>query len=98
MSLLNSQSIVQRNPDLIAAEAGADLVMVSIENGHYYGLSNVAKHIWGAIEQPVTVVDLVDQLRKIYSVDSDVCEKETLEFLEQLWTERLIQVRNAWAD
>jgi len=44
--------IVQRDPDVIAAEADQDLVMVSIVNGAYYGVSDVAREIWEAIEHP----------------------------------------------
>ena len=50
--MLSLDSIVQRDPNVIAAEAEQDLVMVSIANGFYYGVSDVAREIWEAIERP----------------------------------------------
>jgi hypothetical protein len=91
---LNLDCIVQRDLDVIAAEADQDLVMVSISNGSYYGVSDVARSIWEAIERPQRISDLVDELAKIYNVDRHTCEAETLSFLDDLLRERLLQVRD----
>jgi hypothetical protein len=94
MQKLNLHSVVQRDPDVITGEAGEDVVMVSIDNGQYYGVSEVAREIWQALERPRTVSDLISDLVVNYNVDRTVCEKETLLFLEELLAERLLQVRN----
>ena len=91
---LNLDSIVQRDPDVIAAEADQDLVMVSIENGAYYGVSDVAREIWEAIERPIKISDLIDDLTATYNVDRSSCEEQTLSFLESLLSEHLLQVRD----
>jgi Coenzyme PQQ synthesis protein D (PqqD) len=89
---LNLSSIVQRTPDIIAAEAGKDVVMVNIANGFYYGVSNVARFIWEAIERPIKISDLIDDLASTHDVDRSECEEETLSFLEDLLAEELLQV------
>jgi hypothetical protein len=92
--MLNLDCIVQRDPDVIAAEADRDLVMVSIANGFYYGVSDVAREIWEAIEHPKKVSELIDDLAVTYNVDRSTCEAETLSFLEDLLTEHLLQVKD----
>lgn len=87
--------IVQRDPEIIAAEADQDIVMVSIANGAYYGVSHVAREIWAAIEHPKKISDLIDDLAASYNVDRSSCEEQTLSFLEDLLTERLLQVKDA---
>jgi hypothetical protein len=91
---LNTDCIVQRSPEVIAAEAGQDLVMVSIANGFYYGVSDVAREIWESIEHPKKISELVDCLTATYNVDRFSCEEQTLSFLEALLTENLLQVIN----
>ena len=91
---LNLKSVVQRDPEIIAAEADQDLVMVSIASGSYYGVSNVARAIWEAIEHPKKVSDLIDDLASAYNIERSKCEEETLLFLGDLLTERLLQVRD----
>jgi hypothetical protein len=91
---LNLDCIVQRDSDVLAAEVDQDVVMVSIANGFYYGVSDVARGIWEAIESPKKVSDLIDDLTATYKVDRSKCEEETLLFLEDLLTERLLQVKD----
>ena len=92
--MLNLNCIVQRDPDVIAAEADRDLVMVSIANGLYYGVSDVAREIWETIERPKRISDLIDDLAGTYNIDRTVCEQETLSFLEDLRTEGLLKVND----
>jgi Coenzyme PQQ synthesis protein D (PqqD) len=92
---LNLNCAVHRDPDVIAAEADRDIVMVSIANGLYYGVSDVAREIWEAIEQPKKISDLVDDLMGTFNIDRAQCEQETLSFLEDLRSEGLLQVSDA---
>jgi hypothetical protein len=82
----------------MTAEVDRDLVMVSIANGYYYGVSDVAREIWEAIEHPKRVSDLIDELTTTYNVDRSSCEEQTLSFLHDLLTDDLLQVKNEAAD
>jgi hypothetical protein len=79
---------------VIAAEADQDLIMVSLAKGSYYGISDVAREIWNAIEHPRRVSDLINDLTASYHIDSLSCEEQTLSFLEALWDEGLLQVKD----
>jgi Coenzyme PQQ synthesis protein D (PqqD) len=92
--MLTLDCIVQRDLNIIAAEADQDLVMVSIANGAYYGVSDVAREIWESIEHPKKISDLIDDLTASYNIDRSSCEEQTLSFLESLLSERLLQVRD----
>jgi Coenzyme PQQ synthesis protein D (PqqD) len=92
--ILNLNCVVHRDPDVIAAEADRDLVMVSIANGLYYGVSDVAREIWEAIERPKKISDLVDDLAGAFNIDRTACEQETLSFLEDLRSEGLLKVND----
>ncbi len=73
---------MQRDPDVIAAEADQDLVMVSIANGLYYGVSDVAREIWEAIERPKKIADLIDDLVGTYNIDRTTCRRRPYHFLK----------------
>jgi Coenzyme PQQ synthesis protein D (PqqD) len=95
--MLTANSIIQRDSEVVAAEADQDLIMVSIATGYYYGLSNVAREIWDAIERPKKVSDLVHDLTTIYHIDAPSCEDQTLSFLKALLEEGLVQVKDGTA-
>jgi hypothetical protein len=91
---LDLNSIVQRDSEVISAESDRDLVMVSIANGAYYGVSDAARDIWEAIEQPKKILDVVDDLCATYNVDRASCEQKTFSFIEELMAENLLRVVN----
>ena len=95
--MLTLNSIIQRDPDVIAADADLDLIMVSIATGSYYGVSDVAQTIWDAIERPKRISDLVDDLIASYRIDSFSCEEQTLSFLKSLLDEGLLRVEDETA-
>jgi Coenzyme PQQ synthesis protein D (PqqD) len=90
---LNLECTVQRTSDVVAAEAGQDIVMVNIATSSYYGVSKIAREIWEAIERPKRISELIDDLTATYNVDRSLCEEETLSFLRDLLSEGLLQVR-----
>ena len=92
--MLTLNSIVQRDPEVISAEADQDLIMVSVASGSYYGVSDVGREIWDAIEHPKKVSDVVDDLIASHDIDSSSCEGQTLSFLEALLEEGLLQVKD----
>jgi len=92
--MLTLNSIIQRGSDIVTAQAGEDLMMVSVATGHYYALSDVEQQIWDAIESPTKISDLIADLEAGYNVDSASCEKQTLSFLGSLLDEGLLQVRD----
>ena len=96
--MLTLNSVIQRDPEVIAAEADQDLIMVRIATGQYYGLADVARQIWEAIERPKKISDLVDELTADYGVDLSTCKEQTLSFLEDLFDEGLLQVKDEPAD
>jgi hypothetical protein len=95
--MLTLNSIIQRDPEVLAAEAGQDLIMVSIASGSYYGVSDVAREIWNAIERPKRIADLVNDLTTSYQIDSVSCEEQTLSFLNALLDEGLLRVEDGSA-
>ena len=92
--MLTVTSIIERDPEVIAAEADQDLIMVSIASGYYYGISNVAREIWDAIESPKRISDLIQDLTTTYNIDRTSCEDQTLSFLESLLKEGLVRVKD----
>jgi Coenzyme PQQ synthesis protein D (PqqD) len=96
--MLTLNSIIQREPEIVTAQADQDLMMVSIETGHYYALSDVAQQIWDAIERPIRISDLITNLIANYNVDLASCEEQTLSFLGSLLDEGLLQVKDGSLD
>jgi hypothetical protein len=90
--MLTLETHVQRNPTLIASDLDGEKVMLSVESGSYYGLADTGGRLWELLDQPRRIADLCDTMLAEYNVDRAVCEQQTLDFLNQLIKEGLVQV------
>jgi hypothetical protein len=91
MSVTINDRIV-RSDEPIWSPAGPEVVMLSVEQGKYFGLNEIAAAIWERIEHPIGVDALCDSLRHDFDVSREQCEAEVLAFLDQLSAKGLIRV------
>jgi len=77
---------------MVTTKMDGEIVMMSIDNGEYYGLDRVGSRIWEIIEKPVLVNALIDTLLDEFEVGREQCEMDTFEFLNQLFEKKLLLI------
>lgn len=87
-------TVVTHGDEQVAAEIDGEVVMMSLEQGNYYGLDSVGSRIWTLLQQPQVVSAVCDILQQEFVVDRATCECDVLEFLNRLAAEKLIRVVN----
>jgi len=88
--LLRTESKIYRNPEMLSSDMDGEKVMMSIENGEYYGLNPIGSRIWELIEQPKTIDKLISILTDEFDVTPEICENDVLAFLKELLEKNLI--------
>jgi len=91
---ISKDSIIKQTDDIVASEIDGETVMMSIENGRYYGLDLIGSHIWDLIKSPIKVADLINTLLEKYDVDGDTCQRDVLAFLNDLNQDNILVVEN----
>ena len=86
------ESKVQRNPEMVSGNMDGEIVMLSLQRGEYFGLDKVGSRIWELIEHSTAVGNIKHTLLEEYEVDESTCEKDLIEFLEDLENKSLIIV------
>lgn len=71
--------------------------ILNLKNSVYYGLDPVGARVWELLRAPHTVSDILNTLLLEYDVDSEVCQRDLFELLENLHGEGLIELRAAGA-
>ncbi|MGG4167743.1 lasso peptide biosynthesis PqqD family chaperone [Rossellomorea vietnamensis] len=92
--MISLESTVGQVEGNIVSDMGGEKVMLSISNGKYYNLGEIGGVIWDAIEKPLTLRELIDNLLNEYQVDREICEQQVLSFLEMLLKEEIILIRS----
>ncbi len=82
-----------RTTDAIATEVDGEIVLISIEDGRYYGMDAVGSEIWRRLENPKRVDALIAELQAHFDGPADAVASDTQAFLGKLAENRLV-----WAE
>ena len=85
----------QRSAEVVSTNVDGEEVLLSIENGKYYGLNSVASRIWQLIEQPRSFDTICRELQNEYEVTAEQCETETQALLDEFNQQRVVVVTDA---
>lgn len=83
-------STVVATEDQIYCNLNGEAVILDLSNGTYYGLDEIGARIWGLIQEPKPVSEIVDALIEEYDVDREHCESDLLALLNELASKGLV--------
>lgn len=92
MNNLSSESRVKLTPDQVSSELGAEVVILHVKNGMYYGLDNVGVVIWKKLRESARVADIVASVVTEFDVDAKQCEQDVLRILGEMVEAQLVAV------
>jgi hypothetical protein len=87
-------TLISRNEEPVAVEADRTVVMMSVEQGMYFGLEGVGGRIWALLERPRTFAELCESLVAEFQVDPEVCRKDVGAFLQEMLRARLVRLND----
>lgn len=76
--------------DIVSEEIDGEVVIVNLNNGNYYSLTQSAAAIWAGIQQSATLDEIRDRLHRRYSGDDHVIDQALAELIQALEAEQLI--------
>ena len=80
----------QRRDTWVGTQVEDQLVMINIDAGDYVALNSSATAVWNALEQPVSVGDIVGSLRARFDVPEDICRQAVERVLGELKSMKLV--------
>src|SRR5256885_6798010 len=69
LAVIADATVISRSPGVLTAEVEGEIVMMSIEQGRYFGLDDIGSDIWKRIEPPCSFAALIDGLVADYDAD-----------------------------
>lgn len=85
-------TVISRSPAVLAAEVDGEIVMMSIEQGRYFGLDDIGSDIWKRIEQPCSFATLVDALAADYEADRGTIAADVTVLLTRMVEEDVVRL------
>ena len=86
-------TVITRSSELVSSDIDGEVVMMSIENGKYYGLDKTGSRIWELLENPFSVSDLIGQLLLEFEVNRETCKNDVITFLQKLDEDNMLEIK-----
>lgn len=90
---ISSQTIITRNPEIVHNAIDGEVVIMSLAKNNYFGIDKIGSHIWELLETPCTVEKINTAMMQHYEVDRETCEKDVMDFLEEVSVLELIKIQ-----
>lgn len=91
-NLIKMDSKIVRETHLVFNEMDGETIMMSIENGEYYGMNSMGSRIWSLLETPKTVSEICDTLLPDFDVTLEQCVKDLLPFLNRMAVKKVVKI------
>jgi hypothetical protein len=76
----------------VSCDLAGEAVILNLENGVYYGLTEVGARLWNLIQEPCTFSEILETLLAEYDVAPEACESQIRTLLTELDANGLIEV------
>lgn len=89
---ITETTTIVRSPAVLAAEVDGEIVMMSIEQGRYFGLDDIGSDIWKRIEQPCSFAALIDSLTADYDADRGTIAADVTALLARMAEQDVVRL------
>jgi len=83
---------VCRTAGLVSTEVDGETVILSIDEGRYFGINAIGSRIWALIEPPIRIDDLITALMQEFEIDRPNCTADVLEFIDEMQKQNIVKI------
>ena len=91
----SSNTILERNPDIICSKVDDEIVMMNIVGGTYFGLDTTGAIIWELLEEPLSLDQLIKPLVKKFEISQNQCENDCMDFFLHMLEKKILFIKQA---
>lgn len=84
MSEITSETLLKRTAPQVSCVVDHDTMVMYLPTGRYFSIDLVGSRIWELIETPQSARSLAEILCREYVVTLELCQRDTLAFLNHL--------------
>jgi hypothetical protein len=93
MLKITLESVISINDSrYIGSKIGEELMLMDLNTGNYININQIGTIIWEQIQEPKKVEDICKVLQKDFDVTEEQCQKDTLDYLQRMGEQDLINI------
>ena len=94
METVTTTSTILASRDQVAADLEAELVILNLNAGVYYGLDLIGTRIWNLAKEGRNVGQIEQAILSEYDVEPDRCRRDLYQLPEKLADAGLVSIQN----
>ena len=94
MAKISEDNFIQRTSNFLDTQLDDEIIMLQMETGKIFAVSDSAKFIWQQLVEPVTIKNLIEQLIEIYDIETGRCRDEVICYIDELMKQGFVCVKS----
>jgi predicted RND superfamily exporter protein len=86
----NNYRVIKRGEDIPWNVVDDEVVLLSLDSGHYYSLNESGRRIWELLDGENTIPDIIGVICEEFNVDQEKAVKDINELIDELLNEKLV--------
>ena len=95
MLTMSSAARLSVPPDVLVSEVGDEIVLLSLETKHYYGLNEIGARMWLLLTEHGQVEPALRALLDEYDVSEEQLQRDMVKLIDDLVACRLMDIHEA---
>lgn len=91
--IISDDSTIVASRDLLCCDLPDGAVILDLKSGVYYGLDAVGTYVWGLIQQPKILSDIVAAVLAEYAVERERCAQDLQRLFDEMAQLELIEIK-----
>jgi hypothetical protein len=88
-------TVIARSASVVTSVVDGEVLMMSIEQGRYFSLNDVATEVWNRLETPLPFRALVDELAGAYDATPERVRADVESLLREMEARDAVELRPA---
>jgi hypothetical protein len=93
--MFDETTIVKRSGRQVACTLNGEVALLDLDKGLYFGLQDVGAHVWNALQEPLSVDEIIATVLSHFDVGRQACRADVMTFLASLQEAGMIEVHSA---
>jgi hypothetical protein len=89
--VLSDDTHISRTTGLVASEVNGEVVILSIDSGHFFQLNAIGSRIWDILEAPRTLGEICSAMCGQFDVEAEACRTDVFAFVQQMRDKGLLE-------
>lgn len=89
---IGPETRVSKSDNFVESNVDDEAILMHLEEGSFSSVRSTGLRIWQLIDEPRSVAEICDALRREFDVGEIECREQTTEFLSHLCERGLIQI------